>query len=225
MIRAALILSLITLGGCSAIFGDTFHDRAQDYLKAEEQPRMKTSAEQPEIPIQDAYVIPEVAKTEDSAIVLDEDGDFVVPQPVMLAIDDEEKDVALLSQMQKVDLNPRLERDGAGTQVLRLEGQFGFAWTAVSEALTESEYTLTDLNRSTGTYYITIFDPEAEQPEKSLWQWLTSSNEKGVEVPYLVKMNRSRLGVYLSLQEDLETLADDDLAQRFLADLKKMLTQ
>lgn len=225
MIRAALILSLITLGGCSAIFGDTFHDRAQDYLKAEEQPRMKTSVEQPEIPIQDAYVIPEVAKTEDSAIVLDEDGDFVVPQPVMLAIDDEEKDVALLSQMQKVDLNPRLERDGAGTQVLRLEGQFGFAWTAVSEALTESEYTLTDLNRSTGTYYITIFDPEAEQPEKSLWQWLTSSNEKGVEVPYLVKMNRSRLGVYLSLQEDLETLADDDLAQRFLADLKKMLTQ
>lgn len=225
MIRAVFLMLVATLSGCSAIFGDTFHDRAQDYLKAEEQPRMKSTAAQPELPIQDAYVIPEITKTADSAIVLDEDGDFVVPQPVMLAIEEEEQDAALLSEMKKVDLNPRLERDGAGTQVLRLEGQFGFAWTAVSEALTESEYTLTDLNRSTGTYYITIFDPEAEQPEKSFWQWLTSSNEKGVEVPYLVKMNRSRLGVYLSLQKDLETLADDELAQRFLTDLKKILTQ
>jgi hypothetical protein len=38
-------------------------------------------------------------------------------------------------------------------------------------------------------------------------------------------MNRSRLGVYLSLQEDLETLADDELAQRFLTELKKLLAQ
>lgn len=225
MIRAALILSLISLGGCSAIFGDTFHDRAQDYLKVEEQPRIQTVSGQPDLPIQDAYVIPEITPTTTSAIVLDEDGDFVVPQPKMLVLAEDDQDVTLLSEMQKIDLNPRLERDGAGTQVLRLEGQFGFAWTAVSEALTESEYTLTDLNRSTGTYYITIFDPEAEQPEKSLWQWLTSSNEKGVEVPYLVKMNRSRLGVYLSLQEDLETLADDELAQRFLTELTKLLTQ
>jgi len=225
MIRAAFLLSLLSLSGCSAIFGDTFHDRAQDYLTIEEQPRMQPISGQSELPIQDAYVIPDVTPTSASAIVLDEDGDFVVPQPEMLTINNDDQDVTLLSEMKRVDLNPRLERDGAGTQVLRLEGQFGFAWTAVSEALTESEYTLTDLNRSTGTYYITIFDPEAEQPEKSFWQWLTSSNEKGVEVPYLVKMNRSRLGVYLSLQEDLETLADDELAQRFLTDLKKLLTQ
>lgn len=225
MIRAVGIFLLVSLSGCTAIFGDTFHDRAQDYLTAETQPAMTPIADQPELPLQDRYVIPEITPTLASAIKLDEDGDFVVPQPIMLTMEDDSQEITSLSQMQDTGLNPRLERDGAGTQVLRLEGQFGLAWIAVSEAITESPYTLTDLNRSTGTYYITIFDPEAEQPEKSLWQWLTNSSEKGVEIPYLVKMNRSRLGVYLSLQKDLETLADDELAQRFLTDLKNLLIQ
>jgi outer membrane protein assembly factor BamC len=122
-------------------------------------------------------------------------------------------------------LNPRLERDGAGTQVLRLNGRFGLAWTSVAEGLAASDYTMTDLNRSTGTYYVTIFDPTAVQPEKSFWQWLTNSDELGAEVDYLLKMNRSRLGVYLSLQKDLETLADDALAVNFLTDLQKILVK
>jgi outer membrane protein assembly factor BamC len=105
------------------------------------------------------------------------------------------------------------------------DGRFGIAWNAVSEALAESEYTLTDLNRSTGTYYITIYDATAKQPEKSFWQWLTNSEELGVEVDYLLKMNRSRLGVYLSLQKDLETLSEDALAVSFFADLQKILAQ
>lgn len=225
MIRAVGLLLVILLNGCTAIFGDTFHDRAQDYLIAEKQPAMTPIAGQPDLPIQDMYMIPAITQTAASAVKLDEDGDFVVPQPVMLTVAEDQQEITSLSQMQDTGLNPRLERDGAGTQVLRLEGQFGVAWIAVSEAITESPYTLTDLNRSTGTYYITIFDPEAEQPEKSFWQWLTNSSEKGVEVAYLVKMNRSRLGVYLSLQEDLETLADDDLSQRFLTDLKNLLIQ
>jgi hypothetical protein len=38
-------------------------------------------------------------------------------------------------------------------------------------------------------------------------------------------MNRSRLGVYLSLQKDIETLAEDALAVSFLADLQKILAE
>ena len=175
MIRAVGIFLLVSLSGCTAIFGDTFHDRAQDYLTSETQPAMTPIAGQPELPLQDRYVIPEITPTLASAIKLDEDGDFVVPQPIMLTMEDDQQEITSLSQMQDTGLNPRLERDGAGTQVLRLEGQFGLAWIAVSEAITESPYTLTDLNRSTGTYYITIFDPEAEQPEKKL---LAVANEQ-----------------------------------------------
>ncbi|CCK76701.1 MAG: outer membrane protein assembly factor BamC [Oleispira antarctica] len=224
MIRAVFLLLAVNLTGCSAIFGDTFSDRAQGYLDSETQDRMQPVAGQAELPIQDTYVIPDVTLSSASAIQLDEDGDFVVPSPQPLVIAAEE-DSASLTELQGVSLNPRLERDGAGTQVLRLNGHFAFAWTSVAEALVASDYALTDLNRSTGTYYITIFDPTAERPEKSFWQWLTNSNELGAEVDYLLRMNRSRLGVYLSLQKDLETLADDALAVSFLTDLQELLVK
>jgi outer membrane protein assembly factor BamC len=225
MILVVFVLLAVNLSGCSTLFGDTFEDRAQGYLQSEPKSRMQTVADQSALPIQDAYVIPQVAQTTASAIKLDEDGDFIVPRPLALVAIDEEQDSASLAELQNDDLNPRLERDGAGTQVLRLNGRFGLAWTSVAEALAESDYELTDLNRSTGTYYITIYDPRAEQPEKSFWQWLTNSNELGVEVNYLLKMNRSRLGVYLSLQKDIETLAEDALAVSFLADLQKILAE
>lgn len=223
MIRAVFLLLAVNLAGCSAIFGDTFHDRAQGYLNAESHPRMQPLADQAELPIQDAYVIPEVTPTTASAIELDDDGDFIVPGPQALVIVEDQQESASLSELENDDLNPRLERDGAGTQVLRLNGRYALAWTSVAEALSASDYTLSDLNRSTGTYYVTIFDPTAKQPEKSFWQWLTNSDEFGAEIDYLVKMNRSRLGVYLSLQKDLETLADDALAVSFLTDLQKIL--
>lgn len=225
MIRAVFLLLAITLTGCTAIFGDTFHDRAQGYLNSETHERMQPLSDQAELPIQDAYVIPPIVSSSASAIKRDEDGEFIVPKPQTLVVVGEEQDSASLSEMEDDALNPRLERDGAGTQVLRLNGRFGLAWTSVAEALAQSDYTLTDLNRSTGTYYITIYDPTAEQPEKSFWQWLTNSTELGVEVDYLVKMNRSRLGVYLSLQKDIETLADDALAVSFLTDLQKILVK
>lgn len=225
MIRAVLLVLTLNLTACSAIFGDTFHDRAQGYLTSEPQSRMQPIAGQTQLPIQDAYVIPEVELTQASAIKVDEDGDFIVPQPQSLIVIDAEQDSASLVELQDDSLNPRLERDGAGTQILRLDGRFAIAWTAVAEALAKSDYSLTDLNRSTGTYYITIFDPEAEQPERSFWQWLTNSNELGVDVDYLLKMNRSRLGVYLSLQKDLETLAEDKLAVSFLSDMKELLAE
>lgn len=217
-----MLLGSLTLAGCSTLFGDTFSDRAQNYIESEEHPRMKLVDGQPELPIEDRYVIPQIAVTGSSAIRVDDDGDFIVPQPQVLVVESEQ-DLASLAGIQSDALNPRLERDGAGTLVLRIDGQFGAAWTAVSAALSDSDYLLTDLNRSIGTYYITVFDPLAEQVDKSFWQWLTSSKELGADVDYLLKMNRSRLGVYLSLQKDTETLAEDMLSENFLADLKKLL--
>jgi outer membrane protein assembly factor BamC len=225
MTRAVFLLLVVNLGGCSAIFGDTFSDRAQGYLTSETEERMKPVPGQAELPIQDAYVIPAMNQSSVSLIQLDDDGDFVVPMPQALLVLAEDQESASLAELQEAILNPRLERDGAGTQVLRLNGHFALAWTSVAEALAKSDYTLTDLNRSTGTYYITIFDPAAELPEKSFWQWLTNSDELGVEVDYLLKMNRSRSGVYLSLQKDLETLAEDALAVSFLTDLQKILVK
>jgi outer membrane protein assembly factor BamC len=225
MIRMVFLLLAVNLIGCSAIFGDTFSDRAQGYLTSETKETMQPIKGQAELPIENAYVIPAIIQSSTPMTQLDEDGDFIVPRPEAIFVTAGEKSSASLSELQEGVLNPRLERDGAGTQVLHLDGRFALAWTAVAEALAASDYTLTDLNRSTGTYFITIFDATAEPTERSLWQWLTNSHELGVEVDYLLKMNRSRLGVYLSLQKDLETLADDALAVSFLTDLQKLLVQ
>lgn len=225
--RLILIVSLLTcISGCS-LFSSVFDDKAADYLNFEEYPRMKMVEGQSPLLIQDVYVVPKADSTADvseSAIRRDEDGEFIVPQPMALIVENEQSST-LLSEMNNTDLNPRIERDGAGTQVLRLDGQFALAWTVVANELVESDYQLSDLNRSIGTYYLKIFDPMAEPTDRTFWQWLTGSEELGADVDYLLKMNRSRLGVYLSLQKDTETLADDALSLRVMTDLKKAINE
>ena len=96
MMRTVFLLLVISLSGCKAIFGVTFHDRAQDYLDAETKDRMQPVEGQEDLPIQDLYIIPEVTMTTASALVLDEDGDFVVPGPKALILVDDEESMSLV---------------------------------------------------------------------------------------------------------------------------------
>lgn len=228
MLRAVFLLLLASLSGCSAIFGDTFSDKAKGYHDAKLSAKMQQIEGEPALPIQDILVIPELSdaqiKIAESAAV-DPKPEFKTPAPQQLVVIDQDGDIASLAESQNQDLNPRLERDGAGTQILRIDGRFGVAWTAIAEALTKTDYKLLDLNRSTGTYYVTIFDPSAKNEEKSFWAWITGAEEFGMDVDYLLKLNRSRLGVYLSLQSDIETLAADDLSVQVLSDIEKNLAE
>lgn len=227
MLRAVFLLLLVSLSGCSAIFGDTFSDKAKGYQDAELLAEMQQLEGRPALPIQDILVIPKLNDSQTNIAQSNKKAkrEFVTPAPQQLAVIDQEGDVASLADSQIQDLNPRLERDGAGTQILRLDGRYGIAWTAIAEALTKTEYKLLDLNRSTGTYYVTIFDPTAVNEEKGFWAWITGADEFGMDVDYLLKLNRSRLGVYLSLQSDIETLAADDLAVKVLSDIEKLLSE
>lgn len=243
MKHAALLLLAVNLAGCSSIFGDTFSDRAMGYQDVETAPRMQQIEGQPALPIQDILVVPKLSQSATPVVVAtanennsgnikegaeesaDDEKEFVVPSPQALVIDDSEQEVASLLDSQSKDLNPRLERDGAGTQILRMDGRYAVTWAAIADAISKTDYQLSDLNRSTGTYYVTIFDPVAEKEEKSLWAWLTNSDELGEYVDYLLKLNRSRLGVYLSLQTDLDTLAEDELAIQVLSEIEKNLSE
>jgi outer membrane protein assembly factor BamC len=228
MLRAVFLLLLVSLSGCSAIFGDTFSDKAKGYHDAELSAKMQQIEGQPALPIQDILVIPALSdsqiKTAESSTA-DDKKEFEAPAPQQLIVIDQDDDIASLVESQNQDLNPRLERDGAGTQILRLDGRYGVAWTAIAEALTKTDYQLLDLNRSTGTYYVTIFDPTAKNEEKNFWAWITGADDFGMNIDYLLKLNRSRLGVYLSLQSDIETLAADDLTVQVLSDIEKNLAE
>lgn len=228
MLRAVFLLSLAGLSGCSSLFGD----KAEGYHDAELSAEMQQIEGQPALPIQDILFVPAlsdkqqaIADRQASAQTEGDDQDFVTPAPETLLVIDDEQDIASLAESQNQSLNPRLERDGAGTQILRLDGRFGLTWIAIAEAIEKTDYKLLDLNRSTGTYYVSIFDPLAEKEEKSFWAWLTNAEELGEDVDYLLKLNRSRLGVYLSLQSDLETLADDVLSVRVLSDIEQNLVE
>jgi outer membrane protein assembly factor BamC len=228
MLRAVFLWLLVSLTGCSTLFGDTFTDEAKGYQNAKVAPQMKQLDGKSALPIQDMLVIPLLGVNQQAntgSAKEDSDKEFIVPEPQQLLVLEEEQEVASLVQSQSEALNPRLERDGAGTQILRLDGRFDFAWAAIADALAKTDYTLSDLNRSTGTYYISIFDPTAEKKEKSFWAWLTNADELGENIDYLLKLHRSRIGVYLSLQSDVETLADDDLSMNVLSDIEKNLTK
>lgn len=231
MSRAVFLLLLVSLTGCSTLLGNTFSDEAKGYQKAKIAPSMKQLEGKPALSIQDMLVIPSLGVKQQTNTGVNDDSmeesdkEFIVPKPQQLLALDEKQEVASLVQSQSEALNPRLERDGAGTQILRLDGRFDYAWAAIADAIGKTDYTLSDLNRSTGTYYISIFDPKAEKKEKSFWDWLTNADSLGENVDYLLKLNRSRIGVYLSLQSDVETLADDALSKNVLSDIEKNLTK
>lgn len=209
-----LIFSVVSTTGCSAIFGDTFRDRADDYLQHENAELM---SETDSLVFVDGMPLPEV----EGDVSLTEE--FVVPRPEKLAAIDEEQESASLSDYQGESLNPRLEKDGAGTQVLRMDGRFAVAWTSVAEAMADASFKLEDMNRSIGTYYLAIESLDQSE-DQSLWEWLFGSDEEMIEQQYLLKMNRSRLGVYLSLQQDAETLADETLTALVLEEIKDLLS-
>ena len=77
---------------------------------------------------------------------------------------------------------------------------------AVTEAIAASDLKLTDLNRSTGTYYLELNKTEVVD-ERSWWDKLWGE-ELVTTATYLLKMNRSRQGVYLSLLTDADNLAE-----------------
>lgn len=228
VLGSMLVMSTTFLSGCTFLFGDSFRDRGLDYQTNEAYPEMK-QVEGQDLLIQPAMPIPELSAANQVEVVQvqknneDEGTDeFEVPRPFPLVDDGVEDDsVASLSDYQSNELNPRIEKDGAGTQVLRLDGRFIVAWAAVSDALARSQYLLTDLNRSVGTYYLEI--PVASDEESSgFWSWLFGPDEPEAQV-YLLKMNRSRLGVYLSLQQGIDELANEEITLEVLNSVKTLL--
>lgn len=201
------------ISGCSFLFGDTFQDRADNYLTAEEYEVIRTTDDQP-LNFVDAYPIPP-SNTQEP---LPEE--FETPRP-LLFIEEQEEDVTRLSEYQSDALAPTLDQDGAGTQILRLGLPFAPSWSAVTEAISASSLNMTDLNRSTGTYYLKIEQPDAKDT-RSWWDKVWGEELKTSAV-YLLKMNRSLQGVYLSLLTDADNLADEKTTNAVLTEIQQQL--
>jgi len=215
--RVAALALTASLSGCS-LFGDTFDDRAENYLVLEPKPVIQQVDGESELVFRDAHVIPALP------VEPQRPEKFETPRPLNFVADNnEEQVVTSLAQYRSESLNPRLDKDGAGTEILRLDLGFAASWAAVTEALAASDLELSDLNRSTGTYYLEL-DLLNVVDERSWWDKLWGE-ELITRATYLLKMNRSRQGVYLSLLTDADNLAEPEQTAVVLREIEKQLIQ
>lgn len=210
-IIVVLVASLL-LAGCS-FFG--IYNRADDYLGAEEsQPTQLPDGSL--IASVDRYQIPEIGREINKPETIE------APAPLPL-IEEAEQDSASLSAYRSEGLNARLEHDGAGALVMHLDGNFAALWAAVTDAVAASTLKLTDLNRSTGTWYLEI--EERLDHEKRGWWSRLWRKDKVVISTYMLKLSRTRTGGYLSLLKDADTLANEELNQSVLEELQQKLAK
>ena len=213
-----LVVSSGLLTGCTFLFGDTFHDRADKYLTQEPVAVIETPAGQQPLNYRDANVIPPLP------VETQRPDKFETPRPLAIVVQEADDSVVTsLAQYRSDALNPRLDKDGAGTLILRLDLGYAASWAAVTEALAASSLDLTDLNRSTGTYYLDIEQTDVEDT-RSWWGKLWGE-ELVTKSTYLLKMNRSRQGVYLSLLTDADNLAEADVTEQVLNEVESQLSQ
>lgn len=214
LLRVLLISSLILSAGCSWLQNTRYRDRSFDYLKAEEQPQTQAPEEVTQ-QFADRYVIPELE------VIPPKPEEFVVPAPAPLSNLDDIDGATTLSQYRTEELDPRLERDGAGGLILRLNGSYAQAWSKVTDAIANSNIQMTDLNRSIGTWYIEI-ERIIKAKDRNWWARMWG-NDKKVTETYMLKMNRARLGVYVSLISNADSLADEELSTPILTEIKEKL--
>lgn len=208
-----MMVSGILLTGCSWL---GFDDIADDYLTQETYPIINNPEGEPPLPFRDANPIPPLA------VVPERPDKFQTPRPLALVeVEQDDVGVTSLAQYRSESLNPRLDVDGAGTQILRLDLGFAASWAAVTEALSASDLKLIDLNRSTGTYFLEVEKRDVED-DRSWWDKLWGE-ELITTATYLLKMNRSRQGVYLSLLTDADTLAESDVTEAVLKSIELQL--
>ncbi len=204
-LSTAVVVSSLAMSGCSWLF----HDHADDYLEAKEYPTLKVPAEYGEVTFKPQMSIPKV----DQAFVAPEE--FVVPRPDKLVIEEREESTSL-AKVKNTKLDPQLLKDGNGTPILRLGVAFPRAWSALGEALKKADITVSDLNRSIGTYYIETMLPVED--EGGFWSWLFGAPDPEIRT-LEVKLNRARSGVYVAIHTDADTLADEEETRQLLQNI------
>jgi len=197
------------LSGCSWLF----HDHAEDYLEAKEHPQMTVPAELGDLEFKPQMAIPDVDQPFTAK------NEFIVPRPDKLVVEEVDQ-TASLAKVQSNDLDPQLLKDGNGTPILRLSADFPRAWSALGDALKSADISISDLNRSIGTYYIEL--PQPVEEDDGFWSFLFGDSEPEVRT-LEVKLNRARSGVYVAIHVDADTLAEDAEATALLKKISEKL--
>lgn len=212
MRNALMVLMLLPMTGCSWLF----HDRSNDYLQAEQQPVINVPSEVANVDLEPQLPIPDIENQKTLP------NDFQVPRPTPLELKDDEESQASLKQVASVEIRTELVEDGNGTPILRLNIEFARAWSELGEAIKQTDMQITDLNRSIGTYYVDVKNPEKTE-EPGFWAGLFGADPEILTESFEIKLNRARSGVYIAIHQSQDELADEASARGLLKRIQEKL--
>lgn len=119
-----------------------------------------------------------------------------------------------------------LDRDGAGNAVLNIQADFNRTWAAVGDALGRADVLVTDLDRSSGVYYVDLEQTASSQEKKPGFfgrLFGREGNEEAAERPLQVRLTEVSNGVQVTVQRGIETAADATQARALLARIRENL--
>lgn len=113
--------------------------------------------------------------------------------------------------------------DGSGNPVLNVEADFDRSWSSIGRALERADLRIDDLNRSLGLYYLNLSGDARKPGEKPGFFGRLFGSDEAAGERYQVRLTRLGNGVQVSLEQDADTLAPKDIAQRVLGQIQSNL--
>lgn len=218
MNKVCLPIGFLLIGvlcsSCSFI-SRQFDNHSLDYLTFEPRAEMPKN-ELLEAPYSQAYPI-EGAQSSTKL------SNFQLARPKPLNLNEAQRNRYIsLNSYQQQSSNPRLDYDGAGTLILKMDSAFDISWSEVLSVLENSRFKLVDVNRSSGVYYLE-YPQKADRSNSSWIRRLFYSNSMVMQT-FFLKMDSVSNGVFLSLLTDGDTLAKPEVTQTLLTEIRDKLT-
>lgn len=119
-----------------------------------------------------------------------------------------------------------LDEDGAGNAVLNIQADFNRTWAAVGDALGRADILVTDLDRSSGVYYVDLDQTASSQQEEPGFFGRLFGRDAPEEVtgrPLQVRLTQVSNGVQVTVERSIEAAAEGDEAQSLLTRIRDNL--
>lgn len=191
LLRLFTVLSLILLSACGA------PEVSKDYLNSRTTAPLKLPKDV------DTRLLPATSPVRglSAAELKALDPDSLIKPPVIVDEIHQSEDENAAATRLKVSL----KRDDNGVSFLFIEADYDVVWRDIRLSLVATGFTLTDVNRSDGLFYIRYRDPEDEREE------------------YVIQLIRSAGGSRVLIRSVEGTILATDAAARILSILKANL--
>lgn len=120
-----------------------------------------------------------------------------------------------------------LDRDGAGNTVLNVQADFNRVWSAVGDALGRADILVTDLDRSSGVYYVDVEQSARSQEKRPGFFGRLfgrgKAPQEAAEKPLQVRLTPVSNAVQVTVERGIETAADATEARDLLTRIRDNL--